>query len=293
MGSVGLRARIGARQYDIQCSLCQALVLLCFNNAAADGRVSFAQLAQETGIPTTDLHPIILSLTSPHHRLLVMEPETAGDLSASSVRVNDAFRSKSVRVKIDLGHVPGATEAERTSFCGRLEEDRKYQTEAAIVRIMKARKTMPHAELIAEVVRQLSSRFIPNIALVKQQIESLIEREYLERSKRDRCASARRRSDCSSAADRPIVTAARRGARQAALQLRCLAGRIAALLLLLLLRLRRRGLFGRWAGSPVPATGDRVALAQLVVQRRHPWRVTCPAGAAAMHGARREQQRRQ
>jgi cullin 3 len=46
---------------------------------------------------------------------------------------------------------------------------------------MKARKTMDHNDLIAEVSRQLSNRFTPDPIFVKKRIESLIEREYLER----------------------------------------------------------------------------------------------------------------
>ncbi len=58
--------------------------------------------------------------------------------------------------------------------------------EAAIVRVMKARKTMHYAELIAEVTQQLSSRFNPQPTQLKKRIESLIEREYIERLDSDR-----------------------------------------------------------------------------------------------------------
>jgi cullin 3 len=51
---------------------------------------------------------------------------------------------------------------------------------------MKARKTMDHANLVSEVTKQLASRFMPNPLVVKKRIESLIERDYLERSKSDR-----------------------------------------------------------------------------------------------------------
>ena len=62
-----------------------------------------------------------------------------------------------------------------------MDEDRKPQIEAAIVRIMKSRKEMEHNALISEVTSQLTSRFLPHPNIIKKRIESLIEREFLER----------------------------------------------------------------------------------------------------------------
>jgi cullin 3 len=58
--------------------------------------------------------------------------------------------------------------------------------EAAIVRIMKTRKQMQHNNLISEVTKQMTGRFAPTPQLIKLRIESLIEREYLQRSAMDR-----------------------------------------------------------------------------------------------------------
>ena len=66
-----------------------------------------------------------------------------------------------------------------------VEEDRRHLVEASIVRIMKARKTLSHNDLIAEVTRQLSNRFSPPPMFIKKRIESLIEREYLERAENE------------------------------------------------------------------------------------------------------------
>jgi len=40
---------------------------------------------------------------------------------------------------------------------------------------MKARKTLSHNELVAEVVRQLMTRFTPTPAVIKKRIEGLID----------------------------------------------------------------------------------------------------------------------
>ena len=69
--------------------------------------------------------------------------------------------------------------------CGRRQttervfQDRQYQIDAAIVRTMKARKTLTHSLLVSELFQQL--RFPLKPPDIKKRIESLIDREYLER----------------------------------------------------------------------------------------------------------------
>ncbi len=67
-----------------------------------------------------------------------------------------------------------------------VEEDRKPLVEAAIVRILKARRVLDHNSIVAEVTQQLSARFSVTPAVIKKRIESLIEREFLERDTNDR-----------------------------------------------------------------------------------------------------------
>ncbi len=63
----------------------------------------------------------------------------------------------------------------------RVFQDRQYQIDAAIVRVMKMRKTLSHALLLSELYTQL--RFPVKPQDLKKRIESLIDRDYMERDK--------------------------------------------------------------------------------------------------------------
>ena len=78
-------------------------------------------------------------------------------------------------IKLAAGHIPDTVEA-----------DRRFMIDAAIVRIMKTRKTMQHNNLIAEVTRQVGNRFTASPQMIKKCVEGLIEREYLQREQSDR-----------------------------------------------------------------------------------------------------------
>ena len=45
----------------------------------------------------------------------------------------------------------------------------------------RGRKKLSHQNLLSEIISQLANRFAPDMAMVKKRIESLIDREYLER----------------------------------------------------------------------------------------------------------------
>jgi hypothetical protein len=54
--------------------------------------------------------------------------------------------------------------------------------QATIVRIMKSRKTLLHKDLIREVLSLTEDRFVPSRSMIKKNIETLIQKKYLERS---------------------------------------------------------------------------------------------------------------
>jgi len=93
--------------------------------------------------------------------------------------------SKRIKFKIAAAQVAKAATEQNAQTRKAILEDRKVFLQAAIVRVMKARKQLRHNELVAEVIAQSRSRFQPNIQMIKRCIEQLIEKEYMQRGDGD------------------------------------------------------------------------------------------------------------
>jgi len=162
----------------------QACVLNLFNDA---DKLRFGEIALTTGIPSADLKRQIVPLfIGKKGQVLVKDPPTKDITDNCVFSFNEKFSSKLYRVKIASIAAVKESEPEKQETRSRVEEDRKPQIEAAIVRIMKARRVLDHNSVIAEVTRQLSARFQPDTVVIKKRIESLIEREFIERDPSDR-----------------------------------------------------------------------------------------------------------
>lgn len=114
---------------------------------------------------------------------------------------NTGFSDPKMRIKINQIQLK-ETKEENKSTHERVAADRHFETQAAIVRIMKSRKTIKHQELIVEVTEATRSRGMLQPAEIKTNIEKyvitpllwfpswkylltmnrLIEKDYIERS---------------------------------------------------------------------------------------------------------------
>ncbi|CAB0043995.1 unnamed protein product [Trichogramma brassicae] len=175
------------RKHIIQVSTYQMCVLMLFNNRE---KWTYEEIQNETDIPERDLIRALQSLAmgKATQRVLLKTPKTKEIEPTHIFNVNDNFTSKLHRVKIQTVAAKGECEPERKETRSKVDEDRKHEIEAAIVRIMKARKRMAHNILVTEVTDQLRARFLPSPVIIKKRIEGLIEREYLARTPEDRLA---------------------------------------------------------------------------------------------------------
>jgi cullin-4 len=181
------------KPYELLVSLCQALVLVQFTSDKV--RLSLPQLLQATGLDDrNEMERILqsLSLGKDGTRILRKLEHTAELGKKTKVlmtiddrdtfMINTKFESKSRRIRI-TNVMMKETKEEREKTVETVSRDRLYLIDAVLVRIMKARKTILHQALIPQVLEQVK---VPaQSSDVKKRIESLIEREYMERDSKD------------------------------------------------------------------------------------------------------------
>ncbi|TRY89170.1 hypothetical protein DNTS_018083, partial [Danionella cerebrum] len=99
-----------------------------------------------------------------------------------STQMNEKELQKTIRSLLDVKILSHNSQKELEQTRSAVDADRKMYLQAAIVRIMKARKISRHNALIQEVINQSKARFNPSISMIKKCIEVLIDKQYIERS---------------------------------------------------------------------------------------------------------------
>ncbi|CAI7769493.1 unnamed protein product [Closterium sp. NIES-53] len=209
LGHCVVRADFPKGKKELSLSLFQTVVLMLFNDA---DRLSFAEIRDATGITDAELKRTLQSLACGKTRVLQKIPKGRDVSDTDSFEFNTDFTASLFRLKVNAIQLKETPE-ENTNTTERVFQDRQYQIDAAIVRIMKTRKVLSHTLLITELFQQVGTRtgecimhaarclpvpcasvaqaphpaccsqFPIKPADLKKRIESLIDREYLERDK--------------------------------------------------------------------------------------------------------------
>lgn len=171
----------GSRVVDLySVSAYSMCILMLFNEKDC---LSYREIEQATHIPEKELIRHLQSLSLGKHRVLRKEPREKEVKPDDKFHFNNDFTSRNRRIKMQVISAQKETEGERNQTKCRVDDDRRPVIDTVIVRIMKHRKRLEHNLLMSEVTMQLASRFEPNPQDIKKRIESLVEREYLERQK--------------------------------------------------------------------------------------------------------------
>lgn len=179
-GNAEVRAKFGKSRYELQVVSLQAMVLLLFNKVPYDSPLTYLEIKNAINLPDEALKRILHSLACGKMKVLKKTGAPTKISTESDTFVgNDKFSNKARKFRIPMASL------DETKSPKKIEEDRGIAIEAAIVRIMKARKVLRNQELQAEVLVQLAF-FQPSVKAIRKHIEALIDREYLERDPDDR-----------------------------------------------------------------------------------------------------------
>jgi len=169
------------------CSTYQMLLLLIFNEATAPSYIlTYEYILRKIGLPDLQIGYHLLSLCHPQLKAVNKRPGSIAMSESDQLRINPSFKSKRMRVIVPTMETPDAVKRRLKQHQQSQTRARNNQMDAAIVRIMKARKKMKHNVLIQEVLLALQRRFVPTPQRIKGRIEILINQEYLERDENHR-----------------------------------------------------------------------------------------------------------
>ncbi|KAJ1338929.1 hypothetical protein BSLG_006564 [Batrachochytrium salamandrivorans] len=179
LGSCLLRAQF-SKPKELHVSLFQAVVMMCFNDAAI---LSFSEIQARTNLEEKELVRTLQSLAVGKTRVLVKSSKGKDVDTVDNFEVNEQFIHPQYRIKIGSISVRESVD-EMVETNEKVFQDRVFQVDAAIVRIMKTEKRCAHGILVSKLFQLV--KFPIAAEDLKKRIESLIEREYVDRDSTDR-----------------------------------------------------------------------------------------------------------
>lgn len=161
----------GKKKYQVVMNDIQTAIVCLLNDTH---EVSVSYMLQHTGLTRDHLLPSLTGLVK--GKLLLEKKENEERVYS----VNRDFEAKTTKITMPNPAIK-LSEDEMSLSDKRVEENRSFVIQAAIVRIMKAASGSVNMNaLFKDVITQIK-QFSPTIKAYKQAVESLIEKEYLKR----------------------------------------------------------------------------------------------------------------
>ncbi|PRP82656.1 hypothetical protein PROFUN_09767 [Planoprotostelium fungivorum] len=214
-GTVTLASRFNNTKLQMQLVLTplQASILMCFNS---NPRQSFedifihlwptqpssrSTLTTSTGgsVHDTSLEEVLKYAIQPlvywKCRVLQKEGESAEEAKKENINNTDVFvlrdripqapgKKLPRKIPFPMGSAK-QTQKEAQQDHELVMKQREFEIDAAMVRVLKMRNRIEWNKVQVEVINMLQSRFTPEAKLMKKRLESLIERQFMERDEMD------------------------------------------------------------------------------------------------------------
>ncbi|KAJ7169497.1 Cullin family-domain-containing protein [Mycena filopes] len=194
VGTVTMTGTFKAGKKELSVSLFQATVLLLFNRHL---ELSFSDIFEELRRPprqnritkemeNTDhlddplLRLTLQSLACGKKKVLLKIP-TGRDINDGDLfRFNDGFSDP--RAKVHINSIQAKVTAEESKQTQTaIDGERGASLDAAIVRIMKAKREMVYEKLVNATIDAVKNHFTPDVKTIKTRIDKLMEQEYVRR----------------------------------------------------------------------------------------------------------------
>lgn len=171
-GSADLKCTFSGGTKELQVHTYQMCILALYNTAAS---FTFRQIREMTAIPEAELRRHLISLAHPKVKVLAKTPNTKEIQDEHVFAWNDAYTSPMYKVKIPLLTSEAADDKAAGGGGGgdadlpdSVLQSRQHSVEAAVVRIMKTRKSLDHNQLVIEVTKQMAHRFPVDANFIKK-----------------------------------------------------------------------------------------------------------------------------
>ncbi|SCU92607.1 LAMI_0E11232g1_1 [Lachancea mirantina] len=176
--------RPGKPPFIFTVTLFQMAILLLFNNRSV---LTVGDIQEHTDLSVSNIAAAVVPFI--RYKLVTQTPSGLDAITHPDTQFKISTPYKALKTRINfasvvkgdlLGNNKGELQ-EAQKIDKELNTERQIFLEACVVRIMKARRKLPHTTLVSECIAQSHQRFNAKISHIKRAIDNLIGKEYLQR----------------------------------------------------------------------------------------------------------------
>lgn len=177
------------KPYEFTVTSFQMSILVLFNTGPS---LTFAQIVELTGIPEKDVNKALIHLVKSRSKnadesnILNLVSKTTKISSKTKFETDDAFEpndnytSKYTKISTIRSAIVKPTE-NMTATVEEANRDREAALDAAIIRVMKQRKSVVFSNLIPEISSHIAGKFPVERNAVMSAVERLLQKNYIDR----------------------------------------------------------------------------------------------------------------